>query len=195
MPEIVDKNPTNQPEATTEKSQTNLDSASLSAINREAIQREQQETSIVIEASIDLGDAEYHPTLTDEQGLIVDTLTQLGLYDTSQPDQFGYTAIALKKEGVVRETGSYRRGPGGAPSDGVFINSIAPDGSIRDNQEYDLVHYLEMVQVDGKALIVVYDRDQLRPATGAEHADAPFRLKNPESGSSAVKAIISVSGI
>ena len=150
---------------------------------------------IILEASIDFRRAGFHPELTSEQGLIVEALSSLGLYDREDPDRFGYTAVSCKKRELLCKTGRYRRKADGSQSDGIYINTLARDGSIRDTAEYDLVHYLEQVASNGKALIAVYDRAQLRGANDDEIYDAAWVLNNPSAAHEAVKGIIEVSGI
>jgi len=124
-----------------------------------------------------------------EQDVLREELTKLGLYGS----QFAYSAFDPAKLGLVLETGTFHSQDGGRRDDiacCVTDSLFATEPGIRDNEEHDLVHYLEIAAEGSSfATFAVYDRTKLK----AKPEGPPYYMfKEPDKKLETLLAVVKI---
>lgn len=95
-----------------------------------------------------------------EQDVLKRELKKLGLYGKS----FAYSAFPPNRLDIILQTGTFHRQdrPRKDEIDCCILDPPGKEKGIRDNDEYDLVHYMTVANRDSRfATFAVYDLDQL----------------------------------
>jgi hypothetical protein len=135
---------------------------------------------------ISFGEADGGYTCT-EQEILERELRTLDLYGT----EFAYTAFSPELKSTVLKKGSPHANSAQPDNiDCCIVDSPIAWGEpgIRDNVEYDLVHYLDLTSEENRAMFVVYDKSKL-----VERAGHPYyKFREPDKKLEALLAVVEV---
>ena len=116
-----------------------------------------------------------------EQEVLKKELSKLNLYSS----EFAYSAFKPALSNLVLKTGTFHRQnhPRKNEIDCCILNSSKSE--IRDDHEYDLVHYLDLTAEKNKVTFAVYDKSKLK-----EMCHPYYKFKEPNKKLKALLAII-----
>jgi hypothetical protein len=122
-----------------------------------------------------------------EQDILENELSKLGLYSPG----LGYSAFNPALLRLVLETGTFHRQDQSRKDNIDCCKVDLSISEIRDNDETDLIHYIDCSAENNKGAFAVYDLSLLKERE-EEGGHPYYQFKNPENKLEALLAVVEV---